>query len=233
MQSRSDEILQRLKKLANPENVAGMARYGINPEGTYGVSVLNIRAIAKEIGVDHALAQDLWRTGVREARILAGMIDDPAEVSAEQMDRWAADFDSWDVCDQVCSILFDKTDYALTKIVEWSTREEEYVKRAAFALIAVISVHDKKAPDDMFERFLPIIVKQASDDRNFVRKAVNWALRSIGKRNVFLNEKTIVIARGLKKSSVKSSRWVGSDAFRELTSDKVQQKLASRRYRGL
>lgn len=229
MRSRLDDILQRLKHLANPENVAGMARFGINPKGTYGVSIPTLRAIAKESGVDHNLARNLWQSGVHEARILASMIDDPAEVSAKQMDGWASDFDSWDVCDQVCSNLFDKTSHAYSKVVEWSAREEEYVKRAAFALMAALSVHDKKAPDDAFERFLPIIREQASDNRNYVRKAVSWALRSIGKRNILLNHKATAVATVLKKSNAKSSRWVGSDAHRELTSDKVRRKLASRR----
>ncbi|HZD58584.1 MAG TPA: DNA alkylation repair protein, partial [Anaerolineales bacterium] len=187
-------ILEHLRSLANPENVAGMARFGINPEKTYGISIPELRRIARQVGKDHELAQDLWDSGIHEARILACFIDEPAKVTEAQMDRWAADFDSWDVCDQCCGNLFDRTPFAYQKALEWSEYEQEFVKRAAFALMAYLAVHDKKAPDSPFEAFLPIIVRESSDDRNYVKKAVNWALRQVGKRSRYLNERAIEIA---------------------------------------
>jgi 3-methyladenine DNA glycosylase AlkD len=221
----SEGVLQRLKSLAKPGNLAGMARYGINTENAYGISLYTLRPMAKEIGRDHTLAQQLWSSGIHEARILASMIDDPKKVTEEQMESWVKDFDSWDVCDQVCSNLFDKTEFAYRKADEWSRRDEEFVKRAAFALMAALAVHDKKAADEVFERFLPLISEQATDGRNYVRKAVNWALRSIGKRNVTLNGMAVATARELLDTDSKSARWVASDALRELTSDKVQKRL--------
>ena len=152
-----EKYLKQLKSLSDPEAVAGMARFGINPDNTLGVSIPAIRKMAKEIGKNHALAQEFWSSGIHEARILAGMVEDPGEVTAEQMERWAADFDSWDVCDQVCSNLFDKTRFAYEKAHEWSGREEEFVRRAGFVLMAVLSVHDKKAGDEIFLEFLPLI----------------------------------------------------------------------------
>jgi len=166
------EVLQHLKSLSNPEAVAGMARYGINTENAYGVSIYALRPMAKAIGMDHALAEQLWSSGIHEARILASMIDDPRQVTEEQMESWVTDFDSWDVCDQVCSNLFDKTEFAHRKAAEWSHREEEFVKRAAFAMMAALAVHDKKAPDEAFQVFFPLIRQQATDGRNYVRKAV-------------------------------------------------------------
>jgi len=224
-----EQVLQRLKSLANPENAAGMARYGINTENALGISIHTLRPIAKEIGANHALAQQLWASGIHEACILASMIDNPKKVTQEQMEDWVKDFDSWDVCDQVCSNLFDRTDFAHSKAVEWSHREEEFVKRAGFALMAALSVHDKQAPDEAFERFLPLIRQQATDGRNYVRKAVNWALRNIGKRNVNLNKKAVAAAREIREMDSKTARWVASDALRELTSEKVQKRLVSKR----
>ena len=222
---RHESILRELKSKANPENVAGMARYGINPHNTLGVSIYTLRPMAREMGTDHILAQELWSSGIHEARILASMVDEPKKVTEEQMERWVRDFDSWDVCDQVCSNLFDKTELAYHKADEWSRREEEFVKRAAFALMAALAVHDKKEPDSTFERFLPLIKEQATDNRNYVRKAVNWALRQIGKRNVNLNGLAIATANELLELDSRSARWVASDALRELTSDKVQRRL--------
>jgi len=223
-----NEILRRLESLSNPENVAGMARYGINPKNTLGVSIYALRPMAKEIEKSHGLAQKLWDSGIHEARILASMVDEPGKVTEEQMGAWAKDFDSWDVCDQVSSNLFDKTEFAYEKAVEWSSREEEFVKRAAFALMAALSVHDKKAPDREFEEFFPIIKREAHDDRNFVKKAVNWALRSIGKRNLALNKKAIKVAKEIQKMDSRAARWVAADAIRELTSEKVQKRLKKR-----
>jgi 3-methyladenine DNA glycosylase AlkD len=220
-----EHILERLKSLANAENVAGMARFGINPEKTLGISVPVLRKMAREIGRDHALAQELWSSGVHEARILAALIDDPRLVTEAQMDAWAADFDSWDVCDQCGANLFDKTELAYRKAVEWAARDEEFVKRAGFALMAALAWHDKRAPDEAFLAFLPVIKRESVDGRNFVRKAVNWALRTIGKRNAALNIRAIATAEEIQATGSKPARWVAADALRELTSEKVQERL--------
>ena len=222
-----EAVLAKLKSLANPKNVAGMARFGINPENTLGVSVPTLRKLAKEIGRDHALAQELWASGVHEARMLAGLIDDPRLVTEEQMERWVADFDSWDVCDGCCGDLFDKTPLAYRKAVEWAARDEEFVKRAGFALMAWLAVHDKRAPDDAFLEFLPVIERESADGRNFVKKAINWALRQIGKRNAALNAAAIRTAEEIQQMGSKSGRWIASDALRELTSEKVRDRLRS------
>lgn len=221
----TSQILDLLKSLANPENVAGMAKFGINPENTYGISIPTLRKIAKQCGKDHQMAQELWASGIHEARILACFIDDPRQVSEAQMDQWAADFDSWDVCDQCCGNLFDRTPFAYEKAEEWSQAEEEFVKRAAFALMAYLAVHDKKAPDSKFEAFFPVIVRESGDERNYVKKAVNWALRQIGKRNQRLNDLAIKTAEKIADSETKAARWIAADALRELRSDKVQDRL--------
>lgn len=219
------EILKRLVALSSPEAVAGMARFGINPSNTYGVSIPALRKMARDIGKDHALALALWSSGIHEARILAGMVDEPGKVTGEQMESWAADFDSWDVCDQVCSNLFDKTEFAYQKAHEWSGRKEEFIKRAGFVLMAALSVHDKRAGDEKFLEFLPVIKREAVDDRNFVKKAVNWALRQIGKRNLNLNREAIETAREIQGIDSKAARWIASDALRELTDEKTQKRL--------
>lgn len=224
-----DIILERLRSLADPGAVAGMARYGINSQDTLGISVPHLRAIAKEAGRDQALAEQLWASGIHEARILASMVDDPKQVTEAQLERWVVDFDSWDVCDQCCSNLFDKTPFAYDKAVEWSERQEEFVKRAAFALMATLAVHDKKGDDDGFVRFLPIIRREATDERNYVRKAVNWALRQIGKRNLHLNGLAIETAETIREIDSKAARWIANDALRELTGEKVQARLQERR----
>jgi len=218
-------ILRRLRRLANPTNVAGMARFGINPTHTLGISIPVLRRIAGEIGTDHRLAQALWASGVHEARILAGFIDDPARVTPTQMNRWAAAFDSWDVCDQVCSSLFDRTPFAFQKAIEWTRRREEFVRRAGFVLMAALAVHDRQAPDEPFERFLRIIARGSADERNFVKKAVNWALRQIGKRNRRLNRKAIAQAKVIQQMPSRAARWIAADAVRELTGDAVRRKL--------
>jgi 3-methyladenine DNA glycosylase AlkD len=224
---RCREILQRLKARSDPKAVAGMVRFGISPKGTYGVPVPYIRALAREVGRDHGLAAELWASGIHEARILASMIDVPAQVTERQMDSWARDFDSWDVCDQCCSNLFDKTAFAYGKAAEWSSRKEEFVKRAGFTLMACLAVHDKKAGDGCFAAFFPIIMREAGDDRNFVRKSVNWALRQIGKRNPRLNRKAIATAQRIAKTGSKSARWIASDALRELTGVNVRDRFYS------
>jgi len=220
-----EEVLHRLRSLASPENVAGMARFGINPHDTLGISVPTLRKLAKEIRRDHALAQELWASGVHEARSLAAMIDDPRQVTEEQMERWVADFDSWDVCDGCCADLFDKTPFAYRKAVAWAARDEEFVKRAGFALMAWLAVHDKKAPDEAFAAFLPVISRESGDARNFVKKAVNWALRQIGKRNAALNAMAVHTAREIQSTGSRPGRWIASDALRELTSERVRERL--------
>ena len=219
------DVLARLHSMANPEAVAGMAKFKVGGQHTLGISMPNLRALAKEIGKNHKLALQLWSSGIHEARILAGLIDLPQEVTESQMEQWALDFDSWDVCDQCCMNLFRKTPMAHQKAVAWSSRPEEFVKRAAFALMATLAVHDKKAGNDSFIPFLAVIQREAADERNFVKKAVNWALRQIGKRNLSLNEAAIQTAREIQQLESKSARWIAADALRELTSDKVRQRL--------
>jgi len=223
-----DEIVQYLESQANPHNIEGMARFGIQPQHPLGINIPKLRALAKKLGKDHQLAAQLWKTGIHEARLLAGFIDDPAEVTEAQMERWAGSFDSWDICDQVCSNLFDRTPFAYDKAVEWSARPEEFVKRAGFVLMAALAVHDKRAEDAVFLRFLPIIEREAEDDRNFVKKAVNWALRQIGKRNRPLHPHAVALAKRLSAETSKSARWIGRDAFRELTNDTTRQILSRR-----
>ncbi len=219
------EVLARLKALANPANVEGMARFGINAANAYGISAPVLHGMAREIGEDHELAQALWATGVHEARKLAPLIDLPKLVTDAQMERWVSDFDSWDICDDCCGNLFDKTPFAYRKAVEWTTRDEEFVKRAGFALMAYLAVHDKKAPDYSFLDFLPPIKRESTDDRNFVRKAVNWALRQIGKRNLALNTAAIETAQEIRALDSPTARWIAADALRELTGEAVRRRL--------
>jgi 3-methyladenine DNA glycosylase AlkD len=225
---RCGEVLETLKKLEDPKNVAGMARFGIKPAVALGVSKPALRMLAKNLGRHHDLAQELWASGVHEAMVLASMIDDPAEVTADQMDAWANSFDNWDICDQCCLNLFRNTAFAYEKTEDWTAIDREFVKRAGFVLMASLAVHDKKASDGKFKRFLSIIEREASDDRNYVRKAVNWALRQIGKRNADLRQEVIEVALGLQQVESKSARWIGSDALRELTSDAVRRRVSSR-----
>ena len=219
-----DAILKELKGKANPKSVEGMARFGINAKNTLGISIPDLRNLAKKIGKDHSLAQDLWDTEFHEARILASFIDQPKMVSEKQMEAWVNDFDSWDVCDQVCS-LFARTELAYEKAEEWSGRKEEFVKRAGFALIAWLAVHDKEAPNEKLAKFLPIIKRESDDSRNFVKKAVNWALRQIGKRNLALNGLAVKAAKEIKKGESRPAKWIASDALRELTDEKVKGRL--------
>jgi 3-methyladenine DNA glycosylase AlkD len=219
------EIIYKLEELSNPKDIDGMARFGITPQRTYAVRIPELRKIAKRVGKDHRLAKKLWELDYRETKILACMIEDPKLVSSEQMDNWVMEFDFWEICDQCCMNLFRKTSFAYQKIFEWSTHEEEFVKRAAFTLIAVLAVHDKKASDSKFERFFPIIIRESTDDRNYVKKAVNWALRHIGKKNISLNKKAIEIALEIHDFDSKSARWIASDALRELKSEKVKKRL--------
>jgi 3-methyladenine DNA glycosylase AlkD len=220
------EILAHLASLSNADALAGMARYGINTENSYGVSIPVLRAMGRQIGKDHRLAAELWSSGVREARILAAYIDDPRRVTDRQMERWARDFDSWDVCDQICSNLFDKTRFALSKAMEWSGRSELFVKRAGFVLMASLAVHDKTAEDAVFESFLPIIQRESLDDRKLVKKAVSWALRQIGKRNRRLNRMAIDAAKVLQGLDSKTARGIASEAVTELKGKRAQSRLA-------
>ena len=223
-----EEIIQKLQSLENPENVKGMARYGITLKNNLGISIYQLRPFAKEIGRNHPLALKLWDSKIHDARLLACFIDDPKEVTADQMDAWAEDFDSWDICDQACTNLFDRSPLAYEKVYQWADHEKEFVKRAAFSLIAGLAVHDKTATDKKFEDFLPIIIKHSVDERNYVKKAVNWALRNIGKRNLHLNKRAIEIAKEIQKINSKSARWIASDALRELTSDKIKRRFVNK-----
>jgi 3-methyladenine DNA glycosylase AlkD len=219
------EILRKMEGAANPANVAGMARYGITAKKVYGLSIPALKKMARETGKNHALAQQLWATEILEARLLAGLIDEPDRVSERQMERWAKDFDSWAVCDGTCLNLFRKTPFAHRKCRDWSLRREEFVKRSGFTLIACLAVHDKESPDGTFLAYLPLIQREAVDERNFVKKAVNWALRQIGKRNRRLNRAAIKTAEAIQQLDSRSARWIAADALRELRSQAVQRRL--------
>jgi len=263
------EVMDELEGMAShdPKDLAGMARYGINVEHAWVVSVPKLRNLAKEIKLSyrhseldseyiknkemdprvptahqlgragkheddksedrHELALKLWDTEVHEARILAGFIDDPVKVTEEQLERWVLGFDSWDVCDLVCSELFDKTEFAYQKAEEWSTRPEEFVKRAGFVVMCALAVHDKKASDESFEKFLKICERESTDERNFVKKAVNWTIRNIGKcRNIELHQKALKTAYRIREKGDKTSRWIANDAIRELESEKIKKRFA-------
>ena len=219
------DVLGKLQSVARPDNLEEMARYGIPIERRLCISVPDLRKLAKEIGKDHKLAMDLWRTGIGEARILATMIGDPDELTEEQMEDWVKDINSWDVCDQVCMNLFRNNQLAWKKILDWSEREEEFAKRTAFSLIACLAWHDKKAADEKFLELLPVIVRESADERNFVKKGINWALRSIGKRNLNLNKAAISTAKEIQQLDSRSARWIASDAIRELESNAIQNRL--------
>lgn len=220
-----ETILRSLRMLGRSEAVAGMARFGITPEKAYGVSIPELRKLAKRIGKDHLLAQQLWAIDTRETRILASMIDDPAQVEEEQMEAWVREFSYWEICDQVCQNLFARTSFAHRKALEWAERPEEFVRRAGFAIMAWRAFQDRKAPDEVFEEYFAAIVRGATDERPMVKKAVNWALRQIGKRNSRLNRRAIDVAGHILKLDAKSARWIARDALRELTSAAVQERL--------
>jgi 3-methyladenine DNA glycosylase AlkD len=221
-------ILSELERYANPRNVEGMARYGIRAAKAYGVPAPIVQAIARRAGRGHDLAAHLWATGILEARAVAALVDDPALVTAGQMERWAREFDSWAICDHVCGKLFDRTPLAWRKAAEWARRRPEFVKRAGYALMAWLAVHDKRASDERFVAFLPFIERGAADERNMVKKAVNWALRQIGKRNIALNREAVACARRLQGRGP-AARWIAADALRELRSSAVLERLARRR----
>ncbi len=220
-----DDILERLKSLSDAKAVEGMAKYGITPGKAYGVSIPELRKIAREVGKDHGLAQRLWESDIRETQILASMIDEPGMITEDQMESWVEEFDYWEICDQCCMNLFEKTKFAYRKAIEWSSNDREFIKRAGFVLMARLAVGDKKADDREFIKFLPIIKRESTDNRNFVKKAVNWALRQIGKRNLALNEMAIKNANEIQQVDSTSARWIASDALRELAGEAVQNRL--------
>lgn len=223
------EIIKKLESLKNPENMAGMARFGIVTKKAFGISAPVLKEIAKDIKKHsknrHELALKLWETGIHEARIIAYLVDDPKKVTEAQMDSWVKDFDNWAICDGACGHLFCKTEFAYKKVLEWSAREEEFIKRAGLVLPAWLAVHDKKADDKRIAQFLPILEKYSDDERNFIKKAVNWSLRQIGKRNLNLNKLAIATAEKIKAQNTRSARWIAADALRELTSEKTLERL--------
>jgi 3-methyladenine DNA glycosylase AlkD len=222
-------VLAELKKAADPEVRAKMAYFGVNVPKAHGISTPILHKLAKHIGKDQELAEELWASGIHEARILATMIGEPEKVTAEQMDRWVCDFDSWDVVDSACCYLYAAAAPAWSKIDAWSRRPEEFVKRAAFSLAAYLSYKDKEAPDARFEKFLRVIGREAQDERNFVKKAVNWALRNIGKRNLRLNRAAIQAAERIRRQDSRAARWIAADALRELKGEAVQKRLRRKR----
>lgn len=213
---RLDEALAALREGARPEQLEGMARFGLTGDGRLGLAVPALRALARRLGRDHELALALWDTGIPDAQLLAGMVAEPARLAVAEMDRWVAGMRAWDVCDQACLNAFVKSPLSWDRIPAWAAREAEFEKRAAFALLAVAAVHQKQRPDADFLARLPLIEAAAADDRNFVKKAVNWALRQIGKRNPALREQALTVAQRLCERSERSARWIGSDARREL-----------------
>jgi 3-methyladenine DNA glycosylase AlkD len=224
-----DSVIALLKRRANKATREGMARYGLPSDRAFGVPVGTMKKLAKDIGRNHGLAGALWDSGWYEARMMAGFIDDPAQVTPAQMERWTAEFDNWGICDTVCFNLFDRTPHAWSKVSEWADREEEFVKRTAFALLASLVAHDKEASDQQFLRGLQLIEKAATDERNFVKKGVNWSLRCIGKRNAALNEAGVAVSQRLAASTNANARWVGKDALRELMSPKLKSRFAKKK----
>jgi len=224
-----NEVMEKLNNMVDPKAVEGMKRFKIGSIKTLGIKIPVLKKLAKEIGIDHKLAQELWKEEVREARVLAGFIGDSKEVTEKMMDNWVKDFSDWEICDQVCGSLFDRTPFAFKKVEEWAKREEEFVKRAAFAIVAWSTMHNKKAEDSDFIKFFPIIKREAIDERNFVKKAVNWALRQIGKKNLNLNKEAIKIAKEIQNMDSKSAKWIAADALRELQSEAVQTRLKKKK----
>lgn len=223
--ARVRDVLTWLKKRGSKANRDGMARYAIVARKSFGVSVADLRELSKRVGRDHDLALALWDTEWYEARMLTSFVDEPERVTAAQMDRWAKDFDNWAICDALCFQLFDRTPHAWRKVDQWSGRHEEFVKRAAFALLASLALHDKTTADDRFLSTLPLIEHASTDDRNFVKKGVSWALRAIGRRSGPLNTASVAAATRLIASDSAPARWIGRDARRELTSAAVQRQV--------
>jgi len=224
----TSEILRFLQENTNETNRAGMARFGIVTGNAFGIPMPALRSLAKQFKKNIELAMDLWNAGYHETRILAPMIDNVKQVTVEQMERWVHDFDSWDICDQCCSNLFDKTPFAIDKTLEWVNSDQEFVKRAGFVMMACLAVHAKKLSNQQFLDFLPFIVRESDDKRNFVRKAVNWALRQIGKRNIQLHPEALPVAEKLMNSENATARWIGKDAYKELTDEKIINRIKSK-----
>ena len=222
------EVVAWLKRKGSKKARDGMARYGLPSDNAFGVAIGVMQRYAKEIGRSHDLAIALWETGWYEARTVAAFVDEPERVTPAQMDRWCRDFDSWGICDTVCFHLFDRTPHAWDKVSKWSSSREEFVKRGAFALLACLALHDKEADDAKFLASLPLIERAATDDRNFVKKGVSWALRLIGRRNRALNAEAVALSRRLAASSAPSARWLGNGAVKELTSAAVLKRLAAK-----
>jgi 3-methyladenine DNA glycosylase AlkD len=218
------DIIAKLKTNANPDNLEGMARYGMDTTNRLGNSIPTLRKLAKEIGKNHKLALELWKEGIDETRILASMIGEEDKLTEKDAEKWVGDFNSWDVCDQVCMNLFEKMPFVQKKIKEWSKREEEFVKRTAFSLIACIAWHNKELPDKELMKFFTVIKKGAKDERNYVKKAVSWALRNIGKKNKKLNKEVIKFAKELEKSDIKSAKWIAKDTLRDIQREKVTKR---------
>ena len=227
VEEKVQSTLAWLKRRGSKRNVEGMARYAIRAEKVFGVSVGDLRDLGKRLGRDREFAAALWETGWHEARMLTPFVDEPAKVTPAQMDRWCRDFNNWAICDALCFHLFDKTPYAWRKVEQWSKRRDEFQKRAAFALLASLALHDKAAPDEPFIRSLSLIEQASTDQRNFVKKAVNWALRAIGKRNSQLNGAAIRLSERLAASPQSTPRWVGKDALRELTKRTAYRRAAA------
>jgi len=222
-------VLAELKALGSERNRAGMARFGINTDKAFGVSIAAMTPLVRKYRRNHALAEALWASGCHEARILAAFVEEPDKVGKTQMNAWAAAFDSWDVCDQVAMRVFARTPYVADRVTRWAADEREFVRRAAFATIAGYAVAAKDADDAAFLAFLPLIAAHATDPRNFVRKAVNWALRQIGKRSASLRAPALALARKLAASDDKTARWIGTDAARELSDPKQIARIEKRR----
>ena len=220
-------IQKRLREVGDPKAIPVMAKYGITPEQTYGVKIPHLRAIARDYRKNHELALALWEINNRETRILATMIDDPKHLTEQQMEAWAMEFDYWEICDQACMNLLEKHPLAWSKAVAWSKHANEGKKRAAFVLMARLAVSDKKAQNEKFEPFFPLIIRESTDERNLVKKAVNWALRQIGKRNKALNQQAIQVAEQIAAIDSKNTRWIAVDALRELKSEAIQRRLKS------
>jgi 3-methyladenine DNA glycosylase AlkD len=221
-------VLRQLKGLADSKVRAKMAYFGVDVPKAHGISAPVLHQFAKQIGKDHPLARQLWATGIHEARILATLIGESEKVTAAEMDRWVCDFDAWDVVDAACGYLYAQAKPAWKKAAEWSQRREEFVKRASFSLIAYLSYKDKAATDGRFTRCLRVIEREAHDERHFVKKAVNWALRNIGKRNIRLNREAIRAAERIRLQGSRAARWIAADALRELKSDAVQRRLKAK-----
>jgi 3-methyladenine DNA glycosylase AlkD len=225
----TQEILTKLKSKAKPDNLPGMARYGINTEKRLGVQIPELRQLAKETGKNHQIALELWQTGIAEARILAAMTDEPEKVTEQQMENWVKDINSWDIDDQITMNLFEKTPLSWKKITDWSQRPEEFVRRTAYSLLACLAWHNKTATDQQFTQLFPVIASGATDERKSIQKAISWALRTIGKRNPQLNRAAIQLAQEIQQTYTKPARWIANDVTRELQSQPVQNRLQNKK----